>query len=152
MIHTSPRAQRNGADTAASNWQPMSRTAVPRILIVDGNRSIRELLTLHLSNAGYEVVAAEDAVAALSFLLHEKPSLMLVDVDMPYMDGFELLKAVKGDPAYSRLPVIFLTGREGAEARAMALGARECLHKPLFVQELLTAVAAVASTGRFPIG
>jgi CheY-like chemotaxis protein len=124
----------------------------PRILIVDDSRYIRELLTLHLSNAGYEVVAAEDPVAALKFLLQERPSLMLVDVDMPYMNGFELLNAVKGDPAYSSLPVLFLTAREDVEDRAKALGARACLHKPLFVQDLLTAVAAVADTGRIPIG
>ena len=109
-------------------------------------------MTLHLSNAGYGVFAAEDPVAALKFLLQERPSLMLVDVDMPYMDGFELLRAVKSDPMYSSLPVLFLTARENVEDRAKALGARACLPKPLFVQDLLRAVAAVADTGRFPIG
>ena len=77
---------------------------------------------------------------------------MLVDVDMPYMNGFELVEAVKGDPAYARLPVIFLTGREDADARAKMLGAHACLHKPLFVHDLLAAVATVASTERIPIG
>ena len=150
-----PRAERTadiGVDAVATRRVPLTRSGAPTILIVDDSRYIRELLTLHLSNAGYDVAVAEDAVAAMKFLLHERPALMLVDVDMPFMDGFELFEAVKRDPAYASVAVIFLTGRDDAETRAMTLGARACLHKPLFTQDLLAAVAGVANTGRFPIG
>jgi CheY-like chemotaxis protein len=124
----------------------------PRILVVDDDASLRELLSLHLSNAGYEVVAAEDAVAAGQALLKRPPALMLVDIDMPYLNGFDFVAAVKAEPGLSSIPVLFLTAREGADERARKLGAVGCLKTPLFADELISAVAAIASSERFAIG
>src|SRR5262245_4463687 len=109
-------------DHAASRRPPVSR----RILAVDDDPIFRELIKLHLSNAGYDVVVAEDAVAAAKEMLDHKPALLLVDVDMPYMDGFEFIAAVKDDPDFRSIPVVFLTCRENAEKRAVELGAVRC--------------------------
>src|SRR5262245_20376775 len=97
-----------------------------RILAVDDDPIFRELIKLHLSNAGYDVVVAEDAVAAAKEMLDNKPALLLVDVDMPYMDGFEFIAAVKDDPSFRSIPVVFLTSRENVEKRAADLGAVRC--------------------------
>ena len=117
--------------------------APPRILAVDDDPIIRELLRLHLSNAGYDVVVAEDAIAAGKLLLQSKPALLLVDVDMPYMTGFEFVAAIKDDPDFRSIPVVFLTGHENAEKRAAELGAIRCLTKPIFSQQLISALGAI---------
>ena len=118
-------------------------SASPRVLAVDDDPIIRELVKLHLSNAGYDVVVAEDAIAAGKMLLESKPALLLVDVDMPFMDGFEFVAAIKGDPDYRSIPVVFLTGHDNAEKRAAELGAIRCLRKPIFSQQLISALGAI---------
>ena len=114
-----------------------------RVLAVDDDPIFRELIKLHLSIAGYDVVCAEDAVVAAKELLDCKPALLLVDVDMPYMDGFEFIAAVKDDPNFRSIPVVFLTGHEDAEKRAAELGAVRCLRKPIFSQQLVSALGAI---------
>jgi len=118
-------------------------SASRRVLAVDDDPIFRELIKLHLSNAGYDVVVAEDAVAAAKEMLDHKPALLLVDVDMPYMDGFEFVAAVKDDPSFQSIPVVFLTSRENAEKRAAELGAIRCLRKPIFAQQLISALSAI---------
>src|SRR5688572_13188366 len=80
-----------------------------KILVVDDEESMRELLRLHLGNGGYDVITAEDAVAGGHLLLKEKPDLMIVDVEMPFMTGYEFVAAVKADPATRDTPIVFLT-------------------------------------------
>jgi len=118
-------------------------SAARHVLAVDDDPVIRELIKLHLSNAGYDVVVAEDAIAAGKMLLESKPALLLVDVDMPFMDGFEFVAAIKDDPDYRSIPVVFLTGHENAEKRAAELGAIRCLRKPIFSQQLISALGAI---------
>lgn len=111
------------------------------ILVMDDDECMRGLLRLHLCNAGYEVLVAEDVVEAGHMLLERHPDLILADVEMPFMDGLEFVQAVKADRATSSVPVIFVTGRVEAEAQAKKLGAAAFLTKPLLVPELLSAVA-----------
>jgi len=111
------------------------------ILVMDDDECMRELLRLHLSNAGYEVLVAEDAVVAGHLLLQRRPDLILADVEMPFMDGLEFMQAVKADHATRSVPVIFVTGRVDADAQAKKLGAAAFLTKPLLAPELLAAVA-----------
>ena len=113
---------------------------------------MRGLLHLHLANAGYEVETAEDAVVAMKSIMRRPPELMIVDVDMPYMDGLEFVQTVRNDEKFSRLPVMFLTSRTDIEARTRALGALAYLTKPLLAPELIAAVAAALPNGRFAIG
>jgi two-component system, OmpR family, response regulator len=113
----------------------------PRILVVDDDESMRELLRLHLSSAGYAVEVAEDAIAAGYSVLKAVPDLIVCDVAMPHMDGFELVAALRADAGVSNdLPVIFLTAESEGDDRARELGG-EFLEKPIRLEELLKAVS-----------
>lgn len=120
---------------------PQARAVRPReILVIDDSADTRSLLNLHLSNAGYRVRLAEDAIVGGHAVLQHKPDLMIVDVDMPHMNGFELVDSIASDPEIGSIPILFLTALEDAEDRARARGAG-FLRKPITVEELLAAVA-----------
>ena len=120
-------------------------TPAPRakIAVIDDDRFIRYLLDLHLRKAGYAVFAAEDAVAAGRIILECSPDVILCDVDMPFMDGYEFVTALRADPATRHIPVIFLTVNQSVGERAKQLGAGH-LMKPVMADELLRAVARFA--------
>ena len=111
-----------------------------RILVVEDDESMRELLRLHLSSAGYAVEVAEDAISAGYALLKAPPDLIVCDVEMPHMDGLELIAALRADQAMPKVPVIFLTSDAEGEGRARELGVSEYLSKPVRLEELLRAV------------
>jgi CheY-like chemotaxis protein len=122
------------------------------ILIVDDDESIRELLRLHLSSAGYQVTVAEDAIAAGYTVLRSPPDLIISDVNMPHMDGFEFVAALKSDKNVPNIPVIFLTSMEEGDHRGKELGAVGYLTKPVRADRLLTLVAQHVPGGAVPIG
>src|SRR5260221_13485118 len=111
-----------------------------RVLVVEEDESMRELLRLHLSGAGYEVVTAEDGIAAGYAVLKATPDLIICDVEMPNMDGFQFVGALRADRSLPRMPVIFLTSSAEADVRARELGACAFLTKPVLADWLLTAV------------
>src|SRR5688572_2997783 len=121
------------------------------ILVIDDDEYMRDLLRLHLSNAGYEVLLAEDAVVAGHSLLRQRPDLILLDVEMPFMNGLEFATALKADPAVSDIPVVFVSSRDDCEDRAKELGARAFLRKPLFADHLLATVAGYVEGGRIAL-
>ena len=114
-----------------------------KVAVIDDDRLIRYLLDLHLRKAGYEVFTAEDAVAAGHVVLEAKPDLILCDVDMPFMDGYEFVSALRADPVTRHIPVIFLTVNKSLSERAKGLGAGH-LVKPVMADELLRTVAKFA--------
>ena len=118
-----------------------------KVAVIDDDRFIRYLLDLHLRKAGYEVFAAEDAVAAGRVILESKPDLILCDVDMPFMDGYEFVSALRADPVTRHIPVIFLTVNKSLGERAKELGAGH-LVKPVMADELLRTVAKFAPRSR----
>jgi CheY-like chemotaxis protein len=122
------------------------------ILVVDDDESIRELLRMHLSNAGYEVNVAEDAIAAGYLVLRSPPDLIISDVNMPHMDGFEFIAALKADKTVPDIPVIFLTSVEEGDHRGKALGAVGYITKPVRADRLLQLVAKHVQGGTLPIG
>ena len=122
------------------------------ILVIDDDESIRDLLRMHLSAAGYEVHIAEDAIAAGYLVLRSPPDLIISDVNMPHLDGFELVMAMRGDAAYHGIPVIFLTSAAEGEHRGKELGAVAYVEKPVRADKLLAVVAAHMNSGRVPIG
>lgn len=122
------------------------------ILIVDDDQSIRELLSLHLSAAGYEVHVAADAISAGYMVLRSPPDLIISDVNMPHMDGFEFVAALKADKSVPDIPVIFLTSLEEGDHRGKNLGAVGYLTKPVRADYLLTMVAKHVAGGAHPIG
>jgi two-component system, chemotaxis family, chemotaxis protein CheY len=122
------------------------------ILVVDDDKSVRELLQLHLSAAGYEVHAAADAIAAGYIVLRTPPDLIVCDVNMPHMDGFEFISALKADKSIPNIPVIFLTTLEEGDYRGKDLGVVGYLTKPIRSDRLLSLVAKHVPGGAHPIG
>jgi len=114
--------------------------AKAKIAVIDDDRFIRYLLDLHLRKAGYEVFTAEDAVVGGRIVVEHAPDLILCDVDMPFMDGYEFVSAVRADPATQHIPVIFLTVKQSIADRARQLGAAH-LVKPVTADDLLRTVA-----------
>jgi CheY-like chemotaxis protein len=123
-----------------------------RILVVDDDEGIRELLRLHLTSAGYEVEVAADAIVAGYRVLKSPPDLIITDVTMPHMDGFEFVAALKADTTLPRIPVIFLTSVEDGDARGRELGAVGYITKPVRSDRLLSLVAQHVPGGAIPIG
>ena len=120
--------------------------------VVDDDESLRELLRLHLSSAGYEVTVAEDAIAAGYLVLRSLPDLIICDVNMPHMSGYEFVSALKADKTIPDVPVIFLTSEEDAESRWKELGAVGYLGKPVRADRLLAVVARNVPGGAIPLG
>jgi len=122
------------------------------ILVIDDDESIRQLLKLHLSAAGYEVQVAEDAIRAGYMVLRSPPDLIITDVNMPHMDGFEFIAALKADKTVPNIPVIFLTSVEEGDYRGKSLGAVGYVTKPVRSDRLLELVAKHVQGGTLPIG
>jgi two-component system chemotaxis response regulator CheY len=122
------------------------------ILVVDDDESIRELLRLHLSSAGYEVHVAPDAIAAGYMVLRSAPDLIICDISMPHMDGFEFVAALKADKTLPYIPVVFLTSMEDGDSRGKELGAAGYITKPVRADKLLQLVAQHVAGGAHPIG
>src|SRR5688500_8842481 len=122
------------------------------ILVVDDDLNVRELLRLHLSAAGYEVQVAQDGIAAGYLVLRRPPDLIISDINMPHMDGFEFVAALKADKSLPQIPVIFLTTEEEGDQRGKELGAVGYLTKPVRSDRLLALVAQHVAGGAHPIG
>jgi two-component system, chemotaxis family, chemotaxis protein CheY len=122
------------------------------ILIVDDDESMRDLLRLHLSGAGYEVLLAEDAIAAGDMVLTQPPDLIICDINMPHLDGFEFIEALRTDRSVPEIPVIFLTSLEEGDHRGKSLGLVGYTTKPVRADKLLALVAQHVSGRRLPIG
>jgi two-component system chemotaxis response regulator CheY len=123
-----------------------------RILVVDDDENILNLLRIHLSSAGYEVEIAGDAIEAGYKILKSAPDLIITDVNMPHMDGFEFVAALRADTTVPRIPVIFLTSIEDTDSRGRELGAVGYITKPVRSDRLLSLVAQHVPGGAIPIG
>jgi CheY-like chemotaxis protein len=122
------------------------------ILVVDDDESIRDLLRLHLSAAGYDVQVAQDAISAGYMVLRSPPDLIITDINMPHMDGFEFIAALKSDRSLPKIPVIFLTSVDDGDLRGKELGAVGYVTKPVRADRLLSLVAQHVPGGAHPIG
>jgi DNA-binding response OmpR family regulator len=113
-----------------------------KLLLIEDDVSMLDLLRVHLKAAGHAVRAASDAADGIRYILAETPDLILSDIAMPYLDGMELLRALRSDPMTMRIPVIFLTGRDDDDTlvKAHQLGVDDFLTKPIQVEDLLSAI------------
>ena len=118
---------------------------MPRILVVEDEPSILKLLTQNLSLRGHDVTAATDGQEGLAQALHGPHDLILLDLMLPALSGWEVLKALGNDGVLGHVPVIVVTAaaREEDELRARLLGATDYLVKPFGVPELLRRISAV---------
>jgi two-component system cell cycle response regulator len=115
-----------------------------RILLADDSSTVRAIARMELESAGYEVIEACDGAKALAAAIEHRPDVVLLDIEMPVMDGYETVEALKAEPRTQDIPVVFLTGRVGADdvARALKLGGHDYLRKPPEAAELLARVNA----------
>ncbi len=113
------------------------------ILIVDDEVGVRELLTDALGLAGYDTLEAKDGMSALTLIRKQKPDLLIIDINMPVMDGLELLERVRAGK--NQVPAIMLTARKDRTdvARGLRLGADDYVTKPFGLEELLLRVRAI---------
>jgi len=109
------------------------------VLVIEDDPFVRRLLDLHLTNAGHEVTLARDPVEGLKSVLESVPELILLDIEMPYMSGLEVLRALKSDPASRHVPVVMLTSRtdDATMAQATRDGADAFLNKPIRIERIL---------------
>lgn len=113
-----------------------------RILIVDDDAEIRDVLSGLLTLKGYEVLTAKDGLAAVSEVTQYRPDLMILDVSMPRMSGFQTCQAIRKTKGFERLPVIFLTAKksEADKKYGERIGGDVYLTKPYNQNELLFTV------------
>ncbi len=111
------------------------------VLLVENEETIRELIGLHLLRAGYAVRAVPDGVEAMRACLKSIPDLVISDVHMPHMGGFEFVASLRANHSTRDVPVIFLTVDDSGAARGAELGAVAFLTKPILADKLLETVA-----------
>ena len=113
------------------------------VLVVDDSVTVRKVTSRLLERNGMNVITAKDGVDAMSVLDTHTPDLMLLDIEMPRMDGFEVATRVRNDPRFKDLPIIMITSRTGQkhQNRAMAIGVNDYLGKPYQESVLLERIA-----------
>jgi CheY-like chemotaxis protein len=111
------------------------------ILVVEDDGAMREWISLHLKNAGYTVRSVANGLAAAGACLQAKPDLIISDLHMPGMGGFDMIKILNSEAGLSNIPVIFLTVDANRKERSSQLGAVEYLTKPIEPEALVAAVA-----------
>jgi chemosensory pili system protein ChpA (sensor histidine kinase/response regulator) len=129
---------RAGAATRSADGLAKQRKQ-PLILVVDDSLTVRKVTSRLLIRAGYEVATAKDGLDAINRLKGVAPDVMLVDIEMPRMDGFELTKHVRATSTLAGIPIIMVTSRDADKHRAYAfeLGVNAFLGKPFQEEELL---------------
>lgn len=117
------------------------------ILTVDDSRTMRDMLRLALVGAGFRVIEAVDGVDGLNVLEGEQPDIIITDINMPNLDGFGFIEAVRSDPAVRRVPILVLTTESSPEkkARAREAGATGWIVKPFNTEKLVQAIRRVAA-------
>jgi chemosensory pili system protein ChpA (sensor histidine kinase/response regulator) len=125
-----------------ANPKSVSAPQIPLVLVVDDSITVRRVTQRLLQREGYRVALAADGLQALERLAEEIPSVVLSDIEMPRMDGFDLVRNMKSDPRWAKLPIITITSRIAEKHRehAMALGVDHYLGKPYSEEELLSLI------------
>jgi len=120
------------------------------ILVVDDSRTIRDMSRFVLESEGYRVLHAEDGREGLELAFKEMPDLVLTDMEMPNMNGSELVQKLKKDPGMASMPVVVLTSQEGEETEAgvLAHGADDFINKPIEPMTLTARVKKILDTYR----
>ena len=128
----------------------MNDACKARILVIDDDPFFRSLLRVHLSQAGYAVQVAEDAVEGGKALLHPDFDLVICDINMPFMNGLELVSLLRASAETASIPVVFATSHMDTKTlmEAQELGADGFLIKPFQSEQLLETVERCLLQGR----
>ncbi|MCJ8146275.1 Hpt domain-containing protein [Acinetobacter sp. A3.8] len=140
-VLTTARAHQVEKATSSST----QRTARKTVMVVDDSVTVRKVTTRLLERHGYEVITANDGVDAIEKLAQGVPDLMLLDIEMPRMDGFEVATYVRHDSNFKALPIIMITSRTGEKHRehAFSLGVNEYMGKPFQEADLVSNIQKV---------
>ncbi len=135
------------APLQATGVAPVKLRRQPLVMVVDDSLTVRKISTRLLTRAGYQVVTAKDGLDALEQLGDISPDVMLLDIEMPRMDGFELTRQLREDPKTRDLPIIIITSRIAEKHRnyAQELGVSAYLGKPYQEEDLLQRIAAIVA-------
>jgi chemosensory pili system protein ChpA (sensor histidine kinase/response regulator) len=143
-VQLAQRAKSAAAKAAipAAAMAAPAAAATPLIIVVDDSLTVRKITSRLLEREGYRVLTAKDGVDALELIKDTLPDVMLVDIEMPRMDGFELTKTVRGDQRTRGIPIIVISSRTAEKHRSQAtqLGVNAFLGKPYQESELLEQV------------
>lgn len=117
-----------------------------RILVVEDEKDVREMIRLNLKAAGFDVVEAGNGAEALALAKNDPPKVIILDLMMPEMSGIEVCRALRRNPATSRIPVLMLTAKSTEEDKVVGfeVGADDYVTKPFSPRELVLRVRAVA--------
>ena len=134
-----------GVDLPAS-IESQTPPEVPLVLVVDDSITVRRVTQRLLQREGYRVSLAADGLQALERLQQERPAVVLSDIEMPRMDGFDLVRNIRSDPRWQELPIIMITSRIAQKHRehAAELGVDHYLGKPYAEDEVLALVGRYA--------
>ena len=123
----------------------MAEPRKPKVVIVDDDRDTREMLTLALELEGFEVGGAANGLRLISAMHVDRPDVILLDVMMSWIDGFELCRAIKKNETFADIPVIFISARKSAEDEraGMEAGAVDYFTKPLDVDRLVARIREI---------
>jgi two-component system cell cycle response regulator DivK len=113
-----------------------------RILVIEDQADNRQILSDLLTNEGYQVIEARDGEEGVKAATVERPDLILMDIQLPLLDGYEATRRIKADPALSAIPIIVVTSYSlgGDEAKARAAGCDDFVPKPFSRHQLLAKV------------
>ena len=116
-----------------------------RVLIVEDNRKVADLVRLSLENAGFQVTAVGDGVSAMAQVRRSAPDLVVLDIELPKLNGMEVCRQIRGEKSLQRLPILMLTGRGDEMDRVLGLelGADDYVTKPFSPRELVARIKAV---------
>jgi DNA-binding response OmpR family regulator len=120
----------------------MAEPRKPKVIIVDDDRDTREMLTLALELEGFEVGGAANGLRLISAMHVDRPDVILLDVMMSWIDGFELCRAIKKNEIFADIPVIFISARKSVEDERAGIeaGAVDYFTKPLDVDRLVARI------------
>jgi DNA-binding response OmpR family regulator len=120
-----------------------------KVIIVDDDRDTREMLTLALTLEGYDVTEAANGLRLISSLHVDRPDLVILDVMMSWIDGFELCRSIKKNEQFKDIPVLFLSARKSGDdqRRGLNAGACEYFTKPVQVDKLIGRVKELIGPG-----
>ena len=125
--------------------RPLKRKRVPRILIIDDDAATRALCVANLQALKLDVFEAEDGLTGLKLARQKRPDLVLLDVSMPGLDGFQVAESVRRRRKTRNIPLVFVSGETGIDARARELGAIAALAKPFDPVALASLIVATLS-------
>jgi twitching motility two-component system response regulator PilG len=136
-------------ESLAQRWQLLQHDRLPRVVCIDDGLTVRQAVEDILNRHGYEVTAISNPLKALSLVFQLKPDLILCDIAMPELDGYELCAMLRKSTAFRGTPIVMLTGKDGFidRIKARMVGATDYLTKPFGEGELLMLVEKYVGAG-----